>query len=289
MPVKSLIIGAGNESQNILNHMQHIGVNGLEFIEHNTSIDELRTKLASADLIFIVVYMGESTAISDSRIIAEIAKELDILSIAIASKPFKFEGNERQKIAEKGLEHLSKEYDVIVVVKNDKLLSIIDKSFNMHETFEVVGSVLEEAIHGITGVLLPSERNAITLDLTDLKSVMRHPGLALMGVGESQGDNAAYEAIKAVIESPLLDNMSISGAKGILVHFQVHPDFPTSDIVDVMEIIYESTENNADVIFGTTIDIDMPIDAVSVTLIATGFGGFETLVWVNNLDYASDW
>jgi cell division protein FtsZ len=158
-----------------------------------------------------------------------------------------------------------------VVIPNDKLLSIIDRNLGMKESFKIVDSVLAQAVSGTSGVILSSGENDINLDFADLQTVMCHRGMALMGVGEHHGENAAYEAIKSAIESPLLDNMSINGAMGVLVHFNMHPDFPMMELSQAMTVVEESADEDADVIFGTTTDSTLPIDYIRITLIATGF------------------
>ena len=194
---------------------------------------------------------------------------------------------EGSKLAEKGLEDLKSECDSIVVIPNDKLLSIIDKRLGMRESFKIVDSVLAQAVSGTSGVILSHGENDINLDFADLKTVMNHRGMALMGMGEHQGENAAYEAIKAAIESPLLDNMSINGAMGVLVHFHMHPEFPMMEMSEAMTIVHESADGDADVIFGTTTDESMPIDAIRITLVATGFEK-DLNQGVNNDTFISD-
>ena len=139
------------------------------------------------------------------------------------------------------------------------------------ESFKIVDSVLARAVSGTSGVILASGEDDINLDFADLQTVMSHRGLALMGVGEYTGDNAANEAIKNAIESPLLDNMSINGALGVLVHFNMHPEYPFMEISSAMEIVQKSVDDSAEVIFGTTTNKDLPIDFIRITLVATGF------------------
>jgi cell division protein FtsZ len=182
-----------------------------------------------------------------------------------------FEGKKRLKLAEEGLEELKKESDSIVVIPNDKLLSIIDRKLGLKDSFKIVDGVLAQAVSGTSGVILSSGDNDINLDFADLKTVMDHKGMALMGVGEHEGDNAAYEAIKSAIESPLLDNMSINGAMGVLVHFNIHPDFPTMEIYEAMNVINESADDDADIIFGTSTDETLSPEYVKITIVATGF------------------
>jgi len=303
-------VGVGGGGGNMIGHMIKEGVSGIELVVANTdaqvldnsqantkiqlgakltkglgagmkpsvgkdaaleSYDELRTALDGADIVFIAAGLGGGTGTGAAPIVAQIAKELGALTIAVVTRPFKFEGGKRSKLADKGYDELKNECDSIVVIPNDKLLSIIDKRLGMRESFKIVDSVLAQAVSGTSGVILSHGENDINLDFADLKTVMNHRGMALMGMGEHQGDNAAYEAIKAAIESPLLDNMSINGAMGVLVHFHMHPEFPMMEMTEAMEIVHESADSEADVIFGTTTDEEMPIDMIRITLVATGF------------------
>ncbi len=319
-------IGVGGGGGNMINHMISEGINSIDLIVANTdaqvldnslaktkiqlggkltkglgagmkpsvgkdsaleSYDELRTALDGADIVFIAAGLGGGTGTGAAPIVAQIAKEIGALTIAVVTKPFKFEGGKRSKLAEKGLEDLKSECDSIVIIPNDKLLSIIDKRLGMRESFKIVDSVLAQAVSGTSGVILSHGENDINLDFADLKTVMNHRGMALMGMGEYQGENAAYEAIKSAIESPLLDNMSINGAMGVLVHFHMHPEFPMMEMTEAMEIVHESADSDADVIFGTTTDESMPIDAIRITLVATGFEK-DLNQGVNNDTFVSD-
>ena len=150
-------------------------------------------------------------------------------------------------------------------------LSIVDRNLGMRESFRMVDDILSRAVGGISLVVLSCEENDINLDFADVKTVMSHRGMALMGVGEFHGESAAIEAIKNAIESPLLDNMAIDGARGVLVHFYIHPDYPLSIISEAMDIIYEGADEEAEVVFGTTTNKEMEIDRVKVTIVATGF------------------
>jgi cell division protein FtsZ len=161
--------------------------------------------------------------------------------------------------------------DSIVVIPNDKLLAIVDKNMGIKDSFRIVDNVLSRAVTGISGVILKHGDNDINLDFADLKTVMSHKGTALMGVGEASGNDAAYQAMKNAIESPLFDNISISGAMGVLVHVNMHPNYPLVQIQQAMSIVYESADQDADVIFGTTTDENLDIDRVVITIVATGF------------------
>ncbi len=235
------------------------------------SYEDLARALEGADIVFVAAGLGGGTGTGAAPIIAKIAKEVGALTIAVVTKPFSFEGKKRLKLAEEGLDELKKESDSIVVIPNDKLLSIIDPKLGIKESFKIVDSVLARAVSGTSGVILSSGDNDINLDFADLQTVMSHRGLALMGVGEYKGENAAYEAIKNAIESPLLDNMSITGALGVLVHFSMHPEFPFMELSAAMDVVHNSVDDGADVIFGTTTDENLPHDFIRITLVATGF------------------
>jgi len=235
------------------------------------NFEDLARALDGADIVFVAAGLGGGTGTGAAPIIAKIAREMGALTIAVVTKPFAFEGRKRLQLAEQGLEELKNEADSIVVIPNDKLLSIIDSKLGLKESFKIVDSVLARAVSGTSGMILASGENDINLDFADLQTVMSHRGLALMGVGEYKGENAAYEAIKNAIESPLLDNMSITGALGVLVHFNTHPDFPLMELSAAMEVVHKSVDDSAEVIFGTTTHEDYPLDFIRITLVATGF------------------
>ncbi|BAF70143.1 cell division protein FtsZ [Nitratiruptor sp. SB155-2] len=303
-------VGVGGGGGNMIGHMIAEGIDGIELIVANTdsqalstshahvkiqlgekttrglgagmkpeigreaaleSYDEIKEKLEGADIVFISAGMGGGTGTGAAPIIAQAAKEVGALTISVVTKPFKFEGRRRSRLAEEGINELKKESDSIVVIPNDKLLSIVDKKLGIKDSFRIVDDVLARAVGGISGVILSYGQNDINLDFADVQTVMSHRGLALMGVGEAQGENSAYEAIKSAVESPLLDNMSINGAMGVLVHFTIHPDYPLVDISEAMDVVYESADEDAHVIFGTTTNENMAPDQVKITLIATGF------------------
>ncbi|WP_373070182.1 cell division protein FtsZ [Sulfurimonas sp.] len=320
-----IAVGVGGGGGNMIGHMLNEGIEGIEMISVNTdaqvlkdsgstkiqigakltkglgagmkpeigkesaleSYDEIRAALDGADIVFISAGLGGGTGTGAAPVVAQIAKDVGALTISVVTKPFMFEGKKRQKLAEAGLEELKRESDSIVVIPNDKLLSIIDRKLGLKDSFKIVDSVLAQAVSGTSGVILSSGSNDINLDFADLKTVMNHKGMALMGVGEHEGDNAAYEAIKSAIESPLLDNMSINGAMGVLVHFSMHPDFPTMEIYSAMEVVNESAHEDADIIFGTSTDESIPEDYVKITIVATGFEQQEEKL-TNNEDFVSE-
>ena len=296
-------VGVGGGGGNMIAHMLNEGIEGIELIVANTdsqalstskahtkiqlgekltrglgagmkpevgreaaleSYDLVKEKLEGADIVFISAGMGGGTGTGAAPVIAQAAKEVGALTISVVTKPFKFEGRKRARLAEEGINELKKESDSIVVIPNDKLLSIVDRKLGIRDSFKIVDDVLARAVGGISGVILSYGQNDINLDFADVKTVMSHRGLALMGVGEAAGENSAYEAIKSAVESPLLDNVSINGAMGVLVHFTIHPDYPLVDIGEAMDVVYESADEDAHVIFGTTTNENMAPDQVKI-------------------------
>jgi len=303
-------IGVGGGGGNMINHMIQEGIHTIDLIVANTdsqaldsslapfkmqlgmsatrglgagmvpdkgreaaieSFEDIKEMLEGADIVFISAGLGGGTGTGAAPIIAQAAKEIGALTVAIVTSPFKFEGRKRTKLAREGLEELKRESDSIIVVPNEKLLSIVEKNLGIKESFRMVDDILAQAVGGISKVILSHGDNDINLDFADVKTVMSHRGLALMGAGYAVGTNAAYDAAKAAIESPLLDNISIDGAMGVLVHFDIHPDYPIMEIGEAMNIIEESADEDASVIFGTTTNANMEIDEVRITIVATGF------------------
>jgi len=235
------------------------------------SYQEIKSILEGADMVFVAAGLGGGTGTGAAEVVAAAAKEIGALTVAVVTKPFIFEGQKRRKYAEEGLAAIKKICDSIVVIPNDKLLAVVDKNMGIKDSFRIVDNVLSRAVTGISGVILSHGENDINLDFADLKTVMSHRGTALMGVGEATGNDAAYQAVKNAIESPLFDNISISGAMGILVHVNMHPNYPLVQIQQAMSIVYDSADADADVIFGTTTDDTIDIDRVVITMVATGF------------------
>jgi len=248
--------------------------------------ESIKEMLDGADLVFILTGLGGGTGTGASPVIARIAKEIGALPIPIVSTPFAFEGRKRLKLAKAGLEELKKESDSIIVVPNERLLSIVEKNLGMRDSFRLVDKVISQAIEGISNVIISHGANDINIDFADVKTIMSHGGLALMGVGESQGNSAAYNAAKIAIESPLLDNMSINGALGVLVHFNMHPDFPIMEIYDAMNVVNESADDEADIIFGTSTDTNLAENYVKITIVATGFE--KEVETTNNPEFVSE-
>jgi len=303
-------IGVGGGGGNMINHMITEGIANIDLIVANTdaqaldtsmapykmqlgmnatrglgagmipekgreaaleSFDDIKEILEGSDIVFISAGLGGGTGTGAAPIIAQAAKEVGALTVSIVTSPFKFEGRKRTKLAKEGLEELKRESDSIIVVPNERLLSIVEKNLGIKESFKMVDDILAQAVGGISKVILSHGDNDINLDFADVKTVMNHRGLALMGTGYSSGASAAYDAAKMAIESPLLDNISIDGAMGVLVQFDIHPDYPLNGISEAMDIIYDSADEEADVIFGTTTNENMDLDEVRITIVATGF------------------
>jgi len=307
---KIKVIGVGGGGNNMINYMATKGIKDVELIAANTDIQALKTSkahkkiqlgvkltnglgagmkpeigakaaeesyeeikesLMGADLVFISAGMGGGTGTGAASVIAKAAKEIGALTVGVVTKPFKFEGKKRSKLAEIGTNELKKEANSIVVIPNDKLLTIIDRKVGRKEAFSLVDDVLYKAVGGISNMVISYSENDINVDFNDLKTVMSHQGLALMGVGEEKGESAAFNAIKKAIESPLLDNISIEGAMGVLVHFTMHEDYPLDEIYEGMNVIEEKAHDEADIIMGTTTDNSLAPDEIKVTIVATGF------------------
>lgn len=304
------VIGVGGGGGNMVNHMIRNGTNDIDLIVSNTdaqalltsmaptkiqmglsttrglgagmipekgresaieSFDEIKQSLQGSDIIFISAGLGGGTGTGAAPIIAQAAKEIGALTVAVVTTPFKFEGKKRAKLARSGLQKLKEESDCIIVIPNEKLLEIVKKNLGIKESFKLVDDILMQAVNGIANVIISHGDNDINLDFADVKTTMNHKGLALIGTGYSSGANAAHDAAKIALESPLLDDMSIDGAMGILVHFDIHPEHPILEISSAMDIIEENADEDANVIFGTSTDNNLGIGEVKITIIATGF------------------
>ena len=303
-------IGVGGGGGNMINHMVEQKINGIELITANTDAQALDTSLApykiqigknvsrgrgcgmmpergreaaieayedikesltGSDLVFIAAGLGGGTGTGAAPVVAQAAKEVGALTVGVVTTPFKFEGRKRTKLAQEGLSELKKECDSIIVIPNERLLSVVDKNLGVKESFKLVDDILAQAVSGISNVIISHSNSDINLDFADVKTVMSHKGLALMGVGKADGQNAAYDATLQAISSPLLGDISIKGAKGILVHFTTNPNYSIIQISEAMNYLEDYADEDAYVIFGTTTDENIPDDEVSITIIATGF------------------
>ncbi len=231
------------------------------------SRERLKEELAGADMIFITCGEGGGTGTGASPVIAEIAKETGALTVAIVTKPFDFEGAKRKFVAETGIDKLKEKVDTLIIVPNQKILSIVDKKTSILDAFKKIDSVLHQGVKGIAELIITP--GLINVDFADVRAIMSNAGTALMGVGIGSGDKRAITAIKNAISSPLLD-VSIEGAKGVLFNVVGGPDLTMSEIDEAALIISKSVDPDADIIFGAVIDEQME-DQIKITLIATKF------------------
>ena len=303
-------IGVGGGGGNMVNHMVSQKISGISLITANTdaqaldsslapykiqigknvsrgrgcgmvpdrgreaaeeAYDEIKESIAGSDLVFIAAGLGGGTGTGAAPVVAKAAKEVGALTVSVVTTPFKFEGRKRTKLADLGLAELKEMSDSIIVIHNERILSIAEKNLGIKESFKLVDDILAQAVAGISNVIISHSPSDINLDFADVRTVMSHRGLALMGVGYGTGQNAAYDAANEAISSPLLGDISIKGAQGVLVHFKIHPDYPLFQISEAMSTIEEYADEDASVIFGTTTDASMAEDEVSITIVATGF------------------
>jgi cell division protein FtsZ len=301
------VIGIGGSGKGALNHMINSKIQGVEFVAMNTDTQDLHHSLAEkkihigknltkglgagmdpevgkrsaeetreeiqdvikgADMIFIAGGMGGGTCTGAAPVVASVAKNEGILTIGVVTKPFFFEGASRMKIAERGLEDLEKEVDALIVIPNDRLLSVIDKNTTVKQAFEMCDEVLKQAVEGISDIIRTA--GTINLDFADIKRILKDSGTALMGVGRGMGENRAREAATAAVNSPLLD-VSIHGAKGVLFAIYGADDLGMIEVQEAAKIITESVDKDAKIIFGIATDPTLKKDEIKVTVIATGF------------------
>jgi cell division protein FtsZ len=307
---KIKVIGVGGGGGNMLNYMIDNGVTDIELIAANTdaqalkvskaptivqlgtkltkglgagmkpeigkqaaeeNIEDIKKHISDADLVFISAGMGGGTGTGAASVIARISKEMGALTVGVVTTPFSFEGRKREKLAQIGYEELKKECDSIVTIPNNKLLTIIDKKAGRKEAFKKVDEVLYQAVTGISNTIISYSEGDVNVDFADLTTVMSHRGQALMSAGHSIGENSAYNAVKQAIESPLLDNLSIDNAMGVLVHFESHEEYPFIEHEEAMNIFHDSVHDDADIFYGTTTNNNLAVDEVNVTIVVTGF------------------
>lgn len=303
---KIKVIGVGGGGNNAVNRMVECGVRGVDFIALNTdrqslyasraevklqlgekitkglgaganpeigqkSAEENRNdileSIKGADMIFITAGMGGGTGTGAAPVVAEIAKELGILTVGVVTKPFTFEGKKRLVQAEKGVEELKSKVDTLVTIPNDRLLQIADKKTTMADAFMMADEVLKQGIQGISDLI--SVPNLINLDFADVKTIMYGKGIAHMGIGQASGDNRATEAAKQAIKSPLLET-SIEGAKSVLLNITGGADLGIFEVNEAADLIRQAVDQDANIIFGAGID-DSLQDEIKITVIATGF------------------
>lgn len=307
------VVGTGGSGRNAINHMINSRVRGVEFIVANTDAQDLHNSLAKkkihigknltrglgtgmnpelgkraaeetkeelqealkgSDMVFIACGMGGGTGTGASPVVARTARELGALTVAVVTKPFSFEGAQRMRLAEQGLEELKKEVDALIVIPNDRLLATVEKQTTVKSAFAMCDDILRQAVEGISDLI--TTPGIINVDFADIRSVMENAGSALMGVGTASGDNRAVEAASKAISSPLLE-ISINGAKGVLFSVAGGDDLGMLEIQEAAKVITESIDPGAKVIFGTTKDDKLKKNEIKVTVIATGFpeGGFS--------------
>ena len=229
----------------------------------------LRESLEGADMVFITAGMGGGTGTGAAPIVAQIARELGILTVAVVTKPFPFEGKKRMNIAEQGIAELSEYVDSLITVPNEKLLSIMGQDTPLLKAFSTVDDVLLGAVQGIADLII--RPGMINVDFADVRTVMSEMGMAMMGSGLAQGDNRAIEAAEAAVRSPLLEDIDISGAKGLLVNIAAGLDITLTEFSEVGSTVEDFASENATVVIGTVIDPAMG-DEMRVTVVATGLG-----------------
>lgn len=301
------VIGIGGSGKNAVNHMINSKVKGVEFISINTDAQDLHNSLATkkihigknltrglgtgmnpelgkraaeetkeeiqealkgSDMVFIAYGAGGGTGSGASPLVSKIAKEMGILTVAVVTKPFFFEGIQRMKIAEQSLEELRKAVDALIVIPNDRLLSTISRETTAKQAFAICDDILKQAVEGISDLI--TMPGIINTDFADIKAVMENAGSALMGIGIAGGENRAIEAAKAAISSPLLE-LSVAGAKGVLFSIAGGDDLTMFEIQDAAKLITESIDPNAKVIFGTVHDDRLKKNELKITVIASGF------------------
>lgn len=301
------VLGIGGSGKGALNHMVSTKVTGVEFIAINTDAQDLHHSLAKkkihigknltrglgtgmnpelgkraveetkeeiqealkgADMVFIAGGMGGGTGTGASPGVARTAKELGALTVAVVTKPFFFEGLQRMKLAEQGIEDLRKEVDAIIIIPNDRLLANIDKTTTAKNAFAMCDEILKQAVEGISDLI--TMPGIINIDFADIRAILENAGSALMGIGTASGEKRAEEAAKMAINSPLLE-LSVHGAKGVLFSIAGGDDLTMFEIQEAAKIVTESIDPNAKVIFGTIRDEKMKKNELKVTVIASGF------------------
>lgn len=231
--------------------------------------EKIRTALAGADMVFIAAGMGGGTGTGGAPVFAQIAKELGILTVAVTTKPFSFEGKMRLQTAEQGIANLSQYVDSLITIPNNKLLTVLGKNVTLINAFKAANDVLRGAVQGIAELI--TRPGLINVDFADVRTVMSEMGMAMMGTGVGSGDNRARLAAEAAIASPLLEDVDLSGAKGVLVNITAGLDLSIGEFEEVGEVVKNITSESATVVVGTVIDPELR-DEVRVTVIVTGLG-----------------
>jgi cell division protein FtsZ len=301
------VIGIGGGGGNAVNRMIQAGIEGVQFLVANTDLQALKSSRASvklqigerltkglgaggdpeigrqsaledtekiiealegADMVFITTGLGGGTGTGAGPIIASLATELEALTVAVVTKPFRFEGRRRHRQAEQGMSELRECVDTLITIPNDRLLSAVPKGTPFHESFRLADDVLRQAVQGISDII--TVPGLINVDFADVKTIMSGMGMALMGTGAANGDNRALEATQRAISSPLLEEASIEGAKGLLINITGGLDLTLFEVNEAMSIIHDSADQDANIIFGAVLDERLE-DEMKITVIATGF------------------
>jgi cell division protein FtsZ len=236
------------------------------------STEELKAALDGSDMVFLTAGLGGGTGGGAIGVVADLARSMGILTVAVVTKPFSFEGAKRRRQAEEALEGLHEKVDTLVTIPNDKILSLIDKTTPLTEAFQVVDEVLQHAIEGISSII--TVHGLVNVDFADVKTIMQDAGTALMGIGYGTGDSRAAEAARAAIDSPLLE-LSIDGAQGILLHITGGTDLSMFEVDEAARLITDAADPDANIIFGAVIDENFTGE-VKCTVIATGFEPQDT-------------
>jgi len=301
------VVGVGGSGKNVVNHMVESKMRGVDFINVNTDAQDLHQSLSKkkihigknltrglgagmnpeigkraaeetkeeiqqvlkgSDMVFVACGMGGGTGTGAAPIVAKTAKELGALTVGVVTKPFSFEGAQRMRLAEQGLEELRKEVDALIVIPNDRLLATVAKETSLKQAFAMCDDVLKQAVEGISDLI--TNPGIINVDFADIRAVMENAGSALMGVGVASGENRAQTAAHAAVSSPLLE-LSITGAKGVLFAIAGGEDLGMIEVHEAAKIITESVDPNAKIIFGAVRDEKLKKNEIRVTVIATGF------------------
>ncbi len=301
------VVGVGGSGGNAINHMMENKVRGVDFIAINTDAQDLHNSLAKkkihigknltrglgagmnpdlgkraaeetkeeiqqsmkgSDMVFIACGMGGGTGTGAAPIVAKTAKELGALTVAVVTKPFSFEGQQRMRLAEQGLEDLRKEVDALIIVPNDRILATVAKDTTLKNAFAQCDDILKQAVEGISDLI--THPGIINVDFADIRAVMENAGSALMGIGIASGENRAQVAAKMAVSSPLLE-LSINGAKGVLFAIAGGDDLGMIEVHEAAKIVTESVDPNAKIIFGAIKDDKLKKNDIRVTVIATGF------------------
>ncbi|WP_147653575.1 cell division protein FtsZ [Vulcaniibacterium gelatinicum] len=300
------VIGVGGGGGNAVAHMVSSSVDGVEFITANTDAQAIKncgaklqlqlganvTKglgaganpevgrqaaledreriteaLSGADMVFITAGMGGGTGTGAAPVVAQLAKEMGILTVAVVTKPFPFEGRRRMQVALKGIEELSQHVDSLITIPNEKLITVLGRNATMIQAFRAANDVLLGAVQGIADLIV--RPGLINVDFADVRTVMSEMGLAMMGTGSARGDDRAQAAAEAAIQNPLLDDVNLAGANGILVNITAGPDFTMAEFDEIGRVVDQFASEDATVVIGTVLDPDMQ-DMVKVTVVATG-------------------